>query len=186
MVCPRCQTQLPNGSVACNRCGLMFSYQPQQQVYQQPPCPQPQYQQPQYNNAPPLKQKKSVKKLVIGLVSGILGLIVLAIIIPLIILNLPKEIDYGDAEAVEKALNDGKNLNGAIVKIKVSEYKHTLLGDNIWAGKHLNFYGNIKNAEKGDTIIVKIKSYKEFDGSWLIKYSRVRNAHETSSTIKSD
>jgi hypothetical protein len=58
MICPRCQNQLPDGSVACNRCGFMFNYQPQpqQQMYQQP------YQQSQYQNTSPAQPKKSIKK----------------------------------------------------------------------------------------------------------------------------
>ena len=168
MICPRCQYQLPDNSVACNRCGLTFQYQ-------MPP------QQPQ-----PVRQKKSLKKLIIGLVCGIVGAILLAFIIPLIISYLPKEIDYGDAQAFEKALNEGKNVNGAVVRFEVKEYKYTLLGDNIWAGQHLNFYGNIKNASKGDIVTVKIRSVKDFDGSWMIRYRRVNNGRETSNTIKSE
>lgn len=45
MICPRCQNQLPDNSIACNRCGMQFQYQQQPQMqYQQQP--QMQYQQP--------------------------------------------------------------------------------------------------------------------------------------------
>lgn len=169
MICPRCQNQLPDNSVACNRCGLSFQYQmPPQQLQ-------------------PVRQKKSLKKLIIGLVCGIVGVILLAFIIPLIISYLPKEIDYGDAESFEQALNDGKNCVGKVVQFKVDEFKTPLAGYNLWAGKHLNFvsYRNPK-CSKGDIVTVKVTKVNNLDGKWQIWYKKVRNGKETSNTVKSD
>jgi hypothetical protein len=184
MICPGCQNQLPDGSVACNKCGLMFNYQPQpqQQMYQQP------YQQSQYQNTSPAQPKKSIKKLVIGLVCGIIGLLVIAIAIPLIIMSLPKEIDYGDAESLEAALNDGDDCVGKIVKFKVTEVKpNSFFGYNLWAGEHLNFVSSSNpGVKKGGTITVKITKVDSTLGSWMIRYKRVNNASEGKNTIKSD
>ena len=39
MICPRCQAQLPEGSVACNKCGLSFQYQQPVLLYKPPAKP---------------------------------------------------------------------------------------------------------------------------------------------------
>jgi hypothetical protein len=79
----------------------------------------------------------------------------------LIISYLPKEIDYGDAESFEKALNDGVNVDGKIVKFKVREYATPVAGYNLHAGKHLNFISfSNPGVSTGDTIIVKVKRYR--------------------------
>lgn len=161
MICPRCQTQLPDNSNACNRCGLMF-------------------QQPQ--------QKKSVKKLIITLVSIIVGVIALSILIPLIISYIPKEVDYGDAESFEKALNDGVNVSGKVVKFKVSEYATPTVGYNLHAGEHLNFV-SFRNpgCSKGDTYIAKVKRVHERENNiWEIWYKPIKNGKETKNTIYKD
>lgn len=162
MICPRCQNQLPDNSVACNICGLSFQIQPQ-------------------------PQKKSTKGLIIGLISGILGAILLAIIIPVIISYLPKNIDYGDAEVFEQALNDGENCVGKVVQFKVDEFKTPLAGYNLWAGKHLNFvsYRNPK-CSKGDIVTVKVTKVNNLDGKWQIWYKRVKNGKKTPNTVTSE
>ena len=179
MICPRCKVQLPDNSVACNRCGLMFQYQmpPQQQM-------QSQFQQ-QYQPQP--QQKKSTKKLIIGLVCGIVGAILLSFLIPLIISYIPKEIDYGDDVSFEKALNKGENCVGKVVQFKIKEFKTPLGGYNCWAGEHLNFV-SVKNPgySKGDIVTVKVTKVVNLDGKWQIWYKKVKNGKETSRTIKSD
>lgn len=163
MICPRCQNQLPDNSVACNICGLSFQMVPQ-------------------------PQKKSTKKLVIGLISCILGAILLAIIIPVIISYLPKEIDYGDAEAFEQALNKGENVQGKVVRFKVREYATPVAGYNLHAGDHLNFI-SFKNpgVSTGETITVKVTKVQDFDdGKFGIWYKKVKNGKVTSNTVTSD
>ena len=180
MICPRCKVQLPDNSVACNRCGLMFQYQmpPQQQM-------QPQFQQ-QYQPQP--QQKKSTKKLIIGLVCGIVGAILLSFLIPLIISYIPKEIDYGDEIAFEEALNSGQNCVGKVVRFKVREFATPVAGYNMHAGKHLNFVSfSNPGASTGDIVIVKVTRVQDLDnGMWNIWYKKVKNGKETSRTIKSD
>ena len=171
MICPRCQNQLPDNSIACNRCGLMFQYQ----------MPQQQFQQIQ-------KPKKSNKKLIIGIISGIAAVLLLLILIPFILSYVPKTIDYGDAKSFEKALNEGENCEGKIVKVKIDEIKpNSFFGYNLWSGEHLNFIssGN-PNVGKGEYLIAQITDVDNVMGSWMIRYRIVRNAKETSSTIKSD
>lgn len=49
-------------------------------------------------------------------------------------------IDYGDAESFEVALNEGKNLEGKVVRFVAGEFHpDSKLGYNVWAGEHLNF-----------------------------------------------
>ena len=66
--------------------------------------------------------------------------------------------DYNDAESFEKALNDGKKVNGSIVKFVVNDYKpDSALGINVWAGEHLNFISQKeKNVSAGDTVIAYV------------------------------
>lgn len=167
MICPRCQNQLPDNSVACNRCGYTFFNQATTKNIQ--------------------NEKKSIKKLVITLVSIILGSILLTILISLIIAYIPREIDYGDAKAFEQALNNRENVDGKIVKFKVESFRQPLAGYNLWAGEHLNFvsYRN-PGVSTGDIIVIKVKRVQEIDGKWRIWYKKVKNGKETDNTIYSD
>lgn len=173
MICPRCQAQLPEGSVACNKCGLSF-----------------QYQQPVLLYKPPAKPKNT-KKTVIIVLSSIFGSILLICIIALIYVYRPQKIDYGDEKAFEQALNAGKNVDGKIVKFKIREYATPPAGYNLHAGKHLNFISFTNpGVSTGDTITVKVKrvqhTTEEHKDIWSIWYSIVRNGKETDETIYSD
>ena len=176
IICPRCQNQLPDNSVACNRCGLMFNYQPQPQLQQATPI------------QPTQPKKGSTLKLVLGILGAIFGSILLALIISVAILYAPKNIDYGDETAFEDALNSGTNVTGKIVRFKVREYATPPAGYNLHAGKHLNFVSFTNpGVSTGDTITVKVtKVQSSGDGIWSIWYKKVKNGKETSSTIKSD
>ena len=85
------------------------------------------------------------------------------------------KIDYRTAEEFEKALNNGKKVNGKIVKFIVIDYKpNSTLGINCWAGEHLNFISEEElDVQSGDTIIGKVteEPNKLFSGSWKIKYN---------------
>lgn len=175
MICPKCQNQLPDYSVACNRCGLVF------QMPQQQPQPVPPVQ--------PVQPKKgSTLKLVLGIIGSVIGTILLVIIIAIAVSYIPKNIDYGDETAFEDALNSGVNVTGKIVRFKVREYATPPAGYNLHAGKHLNFVSFTNpGVSTGDTITVKVtKVQSSGDGIWSIWYKKVKNGKETSSTIKSD
>ncbi|MGX7262422.1 hypothetical protein [Enterococcus crotali] len=82
--------------------------------------------------------------------------------------------DYTEAKA-EEALNNGEDLEGKTVKIKVLEYvPDGPLGYTIQAGEHLNFISSdnpkIKN---GDELVVKIKKVENLMGSFIITYDKV-------------
>lgn len=81
-------------------------------------------------------------------------------------------IDYKDAESIEKDLNDGIDVKGKIVKFIVSEYApDSVLGYNAHSGKHLNFISkNDLNLKSNDEIIGKVISTSKFLGSWVINY----------------
>lgn len=95
--------------------------------------------------------------------------------------------DYGDAESFEAALNNGENLEGKIVNIKIANVEtQSVYGYNLWAGEHLNFVSEKNpNVSTGDTISVKITEVKSTLGSWIIKYEKVGNATITDTTITS-
>ena len=127
MICPRCKNQLPEGSIACNKCGLQFQYQQPQMQYQQQQQPQYQqqvYQQPQQ---PQAKPKKNLKPLWITL-GSVAGAIFIIFILATIISYRPQKIDYGNAYAFEQALNNGENVNGKIVRFTVKDFKYSIIG----------------------------------------------------------
>ena len=181
MICPRCKNQLPEGSIACNKCGLQFQYQQPQMQYQQQQQPQYQqqvYQQPQQ---PQAKPKKNLKPLWITL-GSVVGAIFIIFILATIISYRPQKIDYGNAYAFEQALNNGENVKGKIVRFTVKDFKYSIIGNNLWAGEHLNFHGKTK-AQKGDVVTVKVTKVTEIAGSYLIKYKVVKNGVVTKNTI---
>ena len=169
MICPRCQNQLPDGSVACNKCGLSFQYQQPVLMYK------------------PLAKPKKKKKTVIIVLSSVFGTVLLIFIIAMLCLYRPQKIDYGDAAAFEKALNDGENVVGKVVRFKVDDFKATHAGYNLWAGEHLNFLSYRKTIySKGDIATVKVTKIENNNGKWGIWYKIVRNGKETDKTICSD
>lgn len=96
-------------------------------------------------------------------------------------------IDYGDAESFEKALNDGKNLEGKIVCFDVIEYHpNSAWGYNLWAGEHLNFVSSSQpDIKEGDTVIAKVITVESHFGSWIINYEKVENAVANDDTVVS-
>lgn len=97
------------------------------------------------------------------------------------------EVDYGDAESFEAALNRGENLEGKTLMFTAAEFHpESALGYNIWAGEHLNFVSE-KNPDikAGDTVTVKIKEVKNLMGSWVITYEKISNAVIGEQTITS-
>ena len=67
------------------------------------------------------------------------------------------KVDYSSAEAVEKALNDGENLEGKLVRVKITKVESSALGYSAQAGEHLNFYSVTDPMIKdGSTITVRI------------------------------
>ena len=84
----------------------------------------------------------------------------------------PAKADYSESK-FETALNDGKNLKGKTVKLKVAKLEpQSAFGYNILAGDHLNFVNEENpDVKKGDTVIVKVKKVASTLGSWIITYT---------------
>ena len=94
-------------------------------------------------------------------------------------------IDYGDAESFEAALNEGKNLEGKVVRFIAGEFHpQSKLGYNVWAGEHLNFVSSRNpDIQEGDTVTVKTTTIENMAGSWVINYEKVENAVITDDTV---
>lgn len=77
-------------------------------------------------------------------------------------------------EEFEAALNEGENLAGKTVSVKVDKLvPDSAFGYNIQAGEHLNFVSS-KNpdVEVGDEIIVKVVEVDSMLGSYIIEYKK--------------
>ena len=184
MFCPKCNNPLPDNSVACNRCGLIF--QNLQYTHRQMPQQNQQYNSYVYqldNN-----KRNASKKLVIGLIVGVMGVVIISILLSLVISYSPRKIDYGDAESFEQALNDGEDCVGMVVKVKIKDVKpNSFFGFNLWSGEHLNFLSNSNpGVGKGEYLTAKITKVDSMMGSWMIRYKIVKNAKETSDTKYKD
>lgn len=85
------------------------------------------------------------------------------------------EVDYEDEIIFEEALNDGKDVRGKILTFTVNNFvPDSVLGPNIWAGKHLNFFSNdVPDVEKGDGLQVKIDAAYNNNGHWYIFYELI-------------
>ena len=94
-------------------------------------------------------------------------------------------IDYGDAESFEAALNEGKNLEGKVVRFVAGEFHpDSKLGYNVWAGEHLNFVSSRNpDIQEGDTVTVRTTTVENMMGSWVINYEKVDNAVVGEDTI---
>ena len=94
-------------------------------------------------------------------------------------------IDYGDAESFEAALNEGKNLEGKVVRFIAGEFHpDSKLGYNVWAGEHLNFVSSRNpDIQDGDTVTVRTTTVENMMGSWVINYEKVDNAVVGEDTI---
>lgn len=93
--------------------------------------------------------------------------------------------DYGNAEAFEAALNNGDDVEGAIVVFEAGEvHPESALGFNVWAGEHLNFVSDKDTGIKeGDTVSVKILTVENTLGSWVLTYEKVKHVEITEDTI---
>ncbi|MGY3778757.1 hypothetical protein [Isobaculum melis] len=102
-------------------------------------------------------------------------LLAMVVVVTLVGCNSKKEAtaDYTTAEA-ETALNDGKDLVGKTVKVKVDTFiEDGPLGHTIQAGDHLNFISS-KNpkVKDGDELVVKITKVEDMLGSFIISYDK--------------
>ena len=97
-------------------------------------------------------------------------------------------IDYGDEESIESALNEGKNLEGKVVRFVAGELNpESTFGYNIMSGEHLNFVSSSNpDVKKNDIMTVKITKIENVMGSWVINYEKVDNAVEGKDTITND
>ena len=94
-------------------------------------------------------------------------------------------IDYGDAESFEAALNEGKNLEGKVVRFTAREiHPNSAIGFNVWAGEHLNFVSSRNpDIEVNDTVTVRTTTIESISGSWIINYEKVDHAVTDENTI---
>lgn len=79
-------------------------------------------------------------------------------------------------EEFEKSLNDGKDMEGKVVKIKIQELvPDSAFGYNLYAGQHLNFVSEENpKLNKDDEVTVKAEKIKSVLGSWIIEYSLIK------------
>lgn len=97
------------------------------------------------------------------------------------------EVDYGDAQAFEEALNRGENLENKTLMFTVTElHPDSALGFNVCGGEHLNFIsGRNPDLKVGDTAGVKATEITSLLGSWIIKYEKIDNPIIGDNTIVS-
>ena len=97
------------------------------------------------------------------------------------------EVDYGDAEAFEEALNRGENLENKTLMFTVTElHPDSALGFNVCGGEHLNFISSRDpDLKVGDTAGVKATEITSLLGSWIIKYEKIDNPIIGDNTIVS-
>lgn len=75
----------------------------------------------------------------------------------------------------EEGLNNGDNMEGSVVEIKVDDFvPDSAFGYNIQTGQHLNFVSDSHpDVEIGDTLIVEVESVENVLGSYVISYKKV-------------
>ena len=97
------------------------------------------------------------------------------------------EVDYGDAQAFEEALNRGENLENKTLMFTVTElHPDSALGFNVCGGEHLNFISSRNpDLKVGDTAGVKATEITSMLGSWIIKYEKIDNPVIGENTIVS-
>ena len=97
------------------------------------------------------------------------------------------EVDYGDAQAFEEALNRGENLENKTLMFTVTElHPDSALGFNVCGGEHLNFISSRNpDLKVGDTAGVKATEITSLLGSWIIKYEKIDNPIIGDNTIVS-
>ena len=100
--------------------------------------------------------------------------------------NSHTKVDYENAEAFEKDLNIGANLEGKIVTFMVTGCKpDSAFGYNLLAGEHLNFVSNNKaDYKNGDIVTVKVVSVRSLLGSWIISYTSPDDKNITATSIE--
>lgn len=85
-----------------------------------------------------------------------------------------KYIHYSSAEEFEKALDEGTDVDGAIVDFVLKDYKYSETeNDNIYkAGEHLNFISDAKPiVEVGQKMTVKVVSTSLINGTyWVVRF----------------
>ena len=96
------------------------------------------------------------------------------------------KINYGNAKAFEKALNDGEKMEGMVVQFTVDElHPQSIVGYNLWAGEHLNFVSaEHPGIKEGDTLTVRVTEVYSWLGSWFIYYEMVENAKKDKKTVE--
>ncbi|MBC2386369.1 hypothetical protein [Listeria booriae] len=81
--------------------------------------------------------------------------------------------DY-TTKAAEKALNDGKDLEGKTVEVTVDKLvPDGSLGYTIQTGEHLNFVSSTDpKVKEKDTFVAKVKKVENVLGSFVISYDK--------------
>lgn len=105
----------------------------------------------------------------------IISLSVLTIFFSLVGCNSKNEevISYSSAEKFEEALNKGIDATGAMVTFSAGITSPGPDGYYMYAGKKLAFVSSDHpNINPGSLVSVKIKSFKNIEGTWNIEYER--------------
>lgn len=76
----------------------------------------------------------------------------------------------------EEALNNGDNMEGSVVEVKVDDFvPDSAFGYNIQTGQHLNFVSDSHpDVKVGDVVIVEVESVENVLGSYVISYKKIK------------
>ena len=88
-------------------------------------------------------------------------------------------VDYEDAELFEKALNNGEDTIGKIVKFRIDHIAPDYyLGTNYWAGEHLNMVPRESLIyDVGNMATVRVIAVMKDNDSWIIDCTNVLKEH---------
>ena len=82
-------------------------------------------------------------------------------------------LSYNSAEELEEALNNGEDVTGAMATFNAGITSPGPNGYYMYAGKKLAFVSNDHpNINPGSSVTVKIKTFKNIEGTWNIEYER--------------
>ncbi|EAV38994.1 prophage Lp2 protein 7 [Oenococcus oeni ATCC BAA-1163] len=116
-------------------------------------------------------ERETMQKRELSVIGIIVAIVVVAVVGFFVVSSMTKpRYDLTSTQA-EVRLNSGKSIDSKVIKVKINKVENkTALGQNLQAGKHLNFYPVSQQyaLKKGDTVLFKAKKAKSIFNSWLI------------------